>query len=362
MKRMKTTLALLGLAIALLAPSSAQAVPAGFFGIAPQTTVTEADAQYMQAGGIESVRLTVPWAAIQPTRTGGYHWDALDATVAVTARARLGVFPFLYGTPRWLASKETTMPVANAKQRAAWSAFLEAAVDRYGSHGSYWLEHSPFSADPVPKHPIRAWQIWNEANYFYFAYPVSPTRYAQLLTLSSKAIKGADPSAKVIASGLFGEPDEGGLRAMSAADFLAALYRVPGIESSFDGVALHPYAYDTATLERLVEELHGVTVENHDRVALYITEMGWGSQNDPNVVAFEQGVGGQARAVRGAYRYLIANRARLKLRGTFWFSWKDIPNSCSFCDSVGFFHAGPGFRSKPAWHAFVGISGGRVRP
>jgi hypothetical protein len=90
--------------------------------------------------------------------------------------------------------------------------------------------------------------------------------------------------------------------------------------------------------------------------------MGWGSQNDPKVVAFEQGIGGQVRALRGAYRYLIANRGRLRLRGTFWFSWKDIPGSCSFCDSVGFFRAGSGFKPKPAWRAFVGFTDGRVRP
>lgn len=362
MNRMKIKLALLSLAIALLAPSSARALPAGFFGIAPQTTVTEADAQYMQAGGIESVRVTVPWAAIQPTAAGGYHWDELDATVAVTARARLGVFPVLYGTPGWLAHKETTMPVANAKQRTAWSTFLEAAAARYGQHGSFWLEHNLFSPDPVPKHPVRIWQIWNEANFFYFTFPVSPGDYARLLELSSRAIKGVDPGAKVILSGLFGEPAQGGRRGLPAADFLRALYLVPGIKSSFDGVALHPYAYRTPTLERLVEEIHGVTVENRDGVALYITEMGWGSQNDPNVVAFEQGIAAQAHSLRGAYRYLIANQARLKLRSTFWFSWKDIPDSCSFCDSAGLFHAGPGFRPKPAWHSFTALTGGRARP
>ena len=29
--------------------------------------------------------------------------------------------------------------------------------------------------------PIRTWQVWNEANFFYFAYPVSPSSYARLL-------------------------------------------------------------------------------------------------------------------------------------------------------------------------------------
>ena len=105
-------------------------------------------------------------------------------------------------------------------------------------------------------------------------------------------------------------------------------------------------------------------LENHDPGAhLYITEMGWGSQNDPNVVSFERGKRGQVKELRGAYRYLIDNRRRLNLKGTYWFSWQDAPPGvCNFCDSVGLFHRGKRLRPKPAWHAFVGITGGRARP
>ncbi len=116
-------------------------------------------------------------------------------------------------------------------------------------------------------------------------------------------------------------------------------------------------------LEELTEAMRTVMLENHDADAgLYITEMGWGSQNDPNVVAFEQGIGGQARELRKAYAYLIENRARLNLEGAYWFSWKDVAGSCNFCDSVGLFRAGPRFHPKPAWRALVGLTGGRARP
>ena len=131
------------------------------------------------------------------------------------------------------------------------------------------------------------------------------------------------------------------------------------------GVALHPYAFHVEDLEELVEEMREVVVENHDSsTGLYLTEMGWGSQNDPNVVAFEQGIQGQARELRKAYTFLIANRHRLNLKGTYWYSWKDNPEyvACSFCDSVGLFGAGRGFHPKPAWRAFVALSGGRARP
>jgi len=363
----KTTIALLALAAALLAPAAAQALPRGFFGIAPQTPLTETDGAYMKAGGIGSIRTPFTWAAIQPSETGALDWSSVDPVVEVAARHGLTVLPFLYSTPSWVASKATTLPVENGRQKKAWAAFVEAAVMRYGPGGEFWVEHGA-KAPPAGRlrpMPIRTWQIWNEANFFYFAFPVSPSRYAQTLEIGHRAVKSVDPGAQVLLSGLFGKPDEGGSRGMPAPKFLQALYRVPGIKADFDGVALHPYAFHVANLEELVEGMRKVVLRNHDRGAgLYITEMGWGSQNDSKVVAFEQGVHGQARELRKAYRYLIAKRRPLNLRGTYWYSWKDNPayTECDFCDSVGLFKAGAGFKPKPAWQAFVAITHGRARP
>jgi hypothetical protein len=345
------------------AAARAPAAPRSFFGIVPQTPLTEADAEYMRAGRIGSIRVPVLWPDVQPAPNGGLEWKGLDETVEVAARRRLRVLPFVVGTPRWVARKPTALPVGNARQRRAWSAFLRAVVGRYGPHGEFWREHGTGSEDPVPKMPLREWQVWNEANFFYFAYPVSPHRYARLLKISHRAIKVADPRAHVILSGLFGAPDEGGRRGMPAADFLSALYRVRGIKRYFDDVALHPYAFHVEDLEAMIERVREVILGNHDRrTGLYITEMGWGSQNDPDIVAFEQGVRGQVRELRGAYRYMLRNRRRLRLRGAYWFSWKDIEGACNFCDSVGFFRRGSRLKPKPAWHAFVRLTGGRPRP
>jgi hypothetical protein len=356
--------------------------PAEFFGIGPQTPLTERDAEYMKAGGIGIVRMAVPWSSVQERKRGGYNWAGLDQGVAIAARHGLRVLPFLYGTPHWLAAKPTTLPVDSAKQRTEWRNFLIAAVERYGPRGTFWKKHSitggvayepsagpgyePAPSQPaqkpIPKLPIRTWQIWNEANFFYFATPASPSRYARLLTASSQAIKLADPGAKVILTGLFAKPTADYPKGMPAAQFLKQLYRVPGIKSRFDGISLHPYAVDTETLEEYVEEFHDVTLENHDRVPLYITEMGWGSQPDFHEVAFEQGPQGQVRQLRGAYEYLLENRNRLDVKQVYWFSWKDIQGDCNFCDSVGLFKEGPAFRPKPAWKAFVKLSHGRLRP
>ncbi len=355
-----------GLALALPAVNAggeAPRAPRSFFGIVPQSPPTAADAEYMRAGGIGSVRWPVAWAGVQPSAKGGYHWDGPDEVVATAARRHLTVLPFLYATPSWLASKYTTLPVANARQRAAWIAFVRAAVRRYGPRGSFWREHGPRSAEPLPRTPIRTWQIWNEANFFYFAFPVSVSRYAQTLKLAHSAVEAVDPGATVLLNGLFGEPDQRGRRGMPAVKFLEALYRVPGIKSDFDAVALHPYAVDVKALEKQAEAMREVAVANHDPGAgLYITEMGWGSQNDFQQVAFEQGIRGQQRQLRDSFGFLLRNRGRLNLKGAYWFSWQDLAGSCNFCDSVGLFRAGKRLRPKPAWHALVRLAGGRARP
>ncbi|HET7443415.1 MAG TPA: beta-galactosidase [Solirubrobacterales bacterium] len=340
-------------------------MPSGFFGVAPQTPLEDKDAEYMKAGGIESVRVAFPWSGIQPTRKGGYDWSVVDPTIEVAARNGLTVLPFLAGTPKWLG-KMTTLPVLNPNQRKAWIAFCKAAAKRYGPGGEFWAEHRTEGIDyepaiAVPK-PVKTWQIWNEANFFYFAYPVNPALYAQLVKISSKAIKSVQPGAKILLTGLFGEPTATGKRGMNSATFLERFYEAPGIKSYFDSIALHPYAIDTESLEEMVEAIHQVTLENHDRPGLYITEMGWGSQNNFKHDAFEQGPQGQVKQLRGAYGFLMTNQRRLNVKQVFWFSWKDAPLLCDFCDSVGFFRQGPKFKPKPAWRAFVALTGGRARP
>jgi hypothetical protein len=342
------------LAVALAPAPAAQALPRGFFGVVPQTTIGKRDTARMRSGGVATIRVMVSWAAIQQSPRPEYDWGGLDDTVALAAEDHIEVLPFLISTPHWLSRDWRRLPVDSGRQRRAWAAFVRAAVERYGSRGEFWREHGPFSKQPLPKLPIRAWQIWNEENYFYFANPPSAPRYARLLAVTHKAMHRADPRAELVLGGLFGDPGQRPPRAYDALDFLDRLYRIRGVKANFDAVALHPYAADTGVLRSLVEGVRRVMVRHGDRRGgLYLTEMGWGSQDDPGVVSFEVGLRGQARELSGAYRYLIGNRGHLGLRQIDWFSWKDLPGSCTFCDSAGLFRRGSSFRPKPAWHAFV---------
>jgi hypothetical protein len=362
---------LLGIVLATPAFASGAKPPSSFFGIVPQTAITDADTAVMRSGGIGSLRTAVDWSRIE-VEPGVYDWSGLDSAVGVAAKERIRVLPYFYSTPSRFSPTATTLPVANPAQQAAWANVLQAAVRRYGPRGSFWAEHARGTADPLSSVPIRTWQIWNEANFFYFATPASPQLYARLLEASAKAIKAVDPHAKILLAGLFGQPTEKPPKAMPAVAFLNKLYRRPGIKRYFDGVALHPYAAGISRMKKIVSSLRKVMVSHGDRkTGLYITELGWGSQNNAKQVAFEVGMAGQARILGAAYGYLISNRAYLNLKGVYWFTWKDAtgpatpspstPALCNFCDSAGFFPVGDSFRPKPAWRRFIQITSGTAK-
>jgi hypothetical protein len=352
----RLTLSLLLTVFCLALPASAQALSQGFFGIAPQTPIGPEDTSRMRAGGLETIRAPLHWGGVQPAARGGFNWTTFDEFVTTAAEGRMEVLPFLCSPPRWVSRRETRLPVDNGRQRRAWAEFARAAVERYGPRGEFWSEHAPGSEEPLPRLPIRAWQIWNEENFFYFTRPASPTRYAKLLTISHRAIHRVDPRADVVMGGLFGNPKQGPPAAMDATDFLDRLYRVRGVKADFDAVALHPYAADAAELRALVEAVRATMIRHGDRRGgLYLTEMGWGSQ-ERSPVSFEVGARGQAQQLSAAYGYLLGNRHRLNLEQVVWFSWKDAPKLCSFCDSVGLFRQGRRFKPKPAWHAFTQVA------
>jgi len=357
MQRTRLLLLLLLIFVALVVPASAQAVPPGFFGIVPQTGIGPKDLGRMQAGGVETLRMPLSWAGVQHSRRSDYNWSGFDATVAAAAENQIEILPVLSESPRWATGNGRRMPVDSGGQRRAWTEFVGAAVERYGRRGEFWAEHGPGSDDPLPRVPVRAWQVWNEENFFYFTKPVSPGRYARLLAVTRPAVRRADPRADIVLGGLFANPKQGLPAAMDAVDFLDQLYRSRGVKANFDAVALHPYAADVGELRVAVESVRATMVRHGDRRSdLYVTELGWGSAYNPRAVAFEVGLRGQARELRAAYAYLLSNRARLRLRQVDWFTWKDLQGSCAFCDSSGLFRQGARFRPKPAWHALVGVT------
>jgi hypothetical protein len=353
-----------------LGAASAQALPVNFWGVVPQNYPTLEQLQRLRRGGARNVRIPISWNLLQPSRNAPIGWAGVDAQIESASLAGLSVLPFLVGAPQWAVplvpavgsggsvKVSRNLPIRGAASRG-WSAFVKAAVARYGPNGSFWLEHPS-----VPAHPIRNWQIWNEENFEYFIAHPNPVEYGKLVELSSAAIKSVDPGAKLILGGLFARPREAEFRrqpplAYFATDFLAQMYeRTPGIKAKFQGVALHPYTSNYKRLTPYIEELRAVLEANRDAgKGLWITELGWSSQHPAPNNSFAKGRQGQATQLKGAFRLLRSKQAKWHLQQVDWFSVDDQVGACNFCDGSGLF--AKGFVPKPSWFAYAQLTGGR---
>jgi polysaccharide biosynthesis protein PslG len=345
--------------------SSAAALPADFWGVVPQAYPNPEQFQRLDRGGVESVRASIEWSAVQPRAGGPFNWSAVDSIVKGAAVAHLDVLPFLAGAPSWAVPTDRrygspkTLPVRNGRQRSAWKRFVKAAVLRYGPRGSFWVENPE-----VPRRPIRVWQVWNEENFEYFVAHPSPAEYGKLVKLSYAAIKGADHGARVVLGGLFARPKEATFKrkpplAYFATDFLEQMYAsTPGIKGKFNGVALHPYTGDYKNLTPYIEEVRQVLKENHDAgKQLWLTELGWSSEHPSKGNSFAKGTGGQKTQLKGAFRLLKAHQRKWRIARLYWFSVEDQVGTCNFCGGSGLF--GEGFVPKPAWYAYAQFAGGR---
>ena len=364
------TAALAATAIFAVFASAAHALPAGFWGVVPQSHLSNEQFQRLGGGGVESIRIPIGWGSVQTTQGGEFNWAGFDSLIEESAKAGIKVLPFLSGAPKWAVPEKTVpgagglkaparLPVSGAA-RTGWIAFLTAAVARYGPTGSFWAEHPG-----VPKRPIRVWQIWNEPNFKYFIAKPNPAEYGKLVKISYTALRAADPGAQIVLAGLFARPK--GARTASgkhkslnwyASDFLSQMYKTtPGLKTRFNGVALHPYTIRANEVPAVTEEFRKVLTDNKDGgKGLWMTELGWSSGKASAGNQFAKGLGGQARELRTSFTILRNKQVKWKLKSIFWFSVDDAPGACNFCDGSGLF--GEGFQPKPAWFSYVRFAGG----
>ncbi len=326
-------------------PSAAarRAVPREFIGVVPQGPLAPADFARMR-GVVGTLRIPIAWAQVEP-RAGEFDFAALDAIVSAAAASDVRVLPFVYGTPAWL-ERDPARPPLSPRARTSWVRFLDALLHRYGPGGELW--------DGVQRAlPIRSWQIWNEPNFLLFWRPrPSPSGYARLLRISAGAIRGVDRGARIVAAGL--APVEGGMLPWT---FLQKLYAVPGVRSSFDVAAVHPYSSTLRGVAYQVRKARQVMAAGGDgRKPLLVSELGVASAS-PLPTGFDWGVKGQARFLRRAYRMLLGARGRWHIAGVDWYAWRDMAVAdphCVFCQHAGLLDSAG--QPKPAWRAFAHVA------
>jgi sugar phosphate isomerase/epimerase len=333
-------------------PASAHAyLPPGFIGISPQNSTGAKDFDLMAEAGIDSVRLPMFWAGIEPDDPSYSkpNWADFDREVELAAEAGIRVMPFIWATPSWVAPETIDLPVRAGWQRRDWHRFVAEAARRYGPLGTFWSQHTK-----LPFLPIRTWEIWNEENLVTFSHEPNPSEYATLIRIAGRTLHGIDAGSQVLIGGFFGRPLQ--IPPNVGPDtYLKGIYRAGDVKPYFDGVALHPYVPDASGMGAQLTHLRRIMNLHGDRrTPLYVTELGWGSASGPT--RWQRGLQGQANELTKSFELLSANRVRWNVRGVWWFTWTDEGGTCLFCGSAGLLTSR--YEAKPAWYRFIAWTGG----
>jgi len=358
-------------ALAAAAPSThaAATVPQGFVGMVVDEPVwpdpwidLQHQVDVMTLSGVQSLRVVFNWAQAQPyqhwsqvpsdqrsqyVNVAGVPTDFSQFDQVVTAASHDGqrLLPVVLDAPAWDGERKAHTVLSIPKTDGPYVAFVKALVRRYGPGGSFWQTYA--GGRQVP---IRQWQVWNEPNVFAF-WPDQPfeARYVALLIAASKAIKSADPGAKVVLAGM---PNYSWID-------LARLYKVKGARGAFDVVAVHPYTKDPKGVLTILGYVRQVMNRYGDqRKPIIADEISWpssvGKTNHDTGYDFATTESGQAANIKQVIPMLVANRKRLNLLGFYYYDWAGLerPDELAF-DFSGLFRLQDGqFVAKPAYKAF----------
>jgi hypothetical protein len=293
-----------------LVPGVARAAtpPAGFFGVGdwawPSTATLDREAKH----GLRTWRVPLNFGDVGGVR-GRLNFSGADRLMANLASRRIEPLVVLAGCPAWACPAGG--PPKAEPALSAWLQFTAAAVRRYGTHGTFWT-----SRPKLPPQPVRAWQVYNEVNDTLEWPNPSPPEYAAFLGATAKAIRTADPAAKVVASGLAEK------LTIWLKDYLAALYQQPGFTASFDILAVHGYAAGPLDAARIMQATHDIMVANGDGARpVWMTEMSWATGGPPHPFVVAEDA--QAANLRASWDTLLACAPYWNLQRVYWFGWQD---------------------------------------
>ena len=339
--------AVLAVAISIAGVTPASALPKNFFGMATLEPPAPSDLQTMSSIGVESVRLNVYWANVEPTQ-GARDWTYYDSLIGSMASAGLTPEPVFDGSPQWISQDSYRPPIYSAAQQSAWTRFVTDFAARYGNNGTFWAEHPT-----VPYRPLTYWEVWNEPSLRQrWGGPPSPSGYITLLRITRRALLQADPHAKVVFAGTF--PDPFAVFGMQLTKYLKKIYAHRGARKLFDVLALHPFSATPKQLVNTCRQFRNILNKHGDRrTPLWITEMGWStSGSDPSPYATTEA--GQARDLRRVFTMLIKARRQLRLQLVDWHAWRDFSENPASAFQMGLLRVNG--TPKPSFYAYQGVA------
>jgi len=328
--------------------------------------------------GVDWVRITAQWNAIQPERDVAPNWTALDQAVRMVGERGMEVsLDIAFGPPEWAATIED------------FAAYAKGVAERYPQAVAFtvWNE---------PNHPVFLDPQWLRVGDGWV--PAAPHYYRAMLEAAVPRIRAAAPDALILIGATSSLGEEVGTRAddrMSRLTFVRELACVdarlqplsrpdcrdfaplPG-----DGFSHHPYSgelppgesdagdpgsvriADLDRLRSLLDRLHAKGRFEED-LPLYLTEYGY--QTNPPDPTWNVTPAEQARWLSEAEE--IA-RAEPSVRSVAHFLHRDLPKRPGTTNPWGDFQTGLLYESgepKPAHEALAlplvahRVAAGRVR-
>ncbi len=271
----------------------------------------KSDIRLMREAGIRWDRIEIWWSVVEPEK-GKWDFEFTDRVVALYKDSGVSPLAILNYSSAWSGK-----PPADDGERQAFARYAAKMIGRY-------------------KDTIKCWEVWNEPNIPTFWPTPNVKDYAELLKVTYKAAKEADPECVIIAGSTSG-PDFG---------FIRGIFD-NGAWDSCDAISIHPYSMaggpGSQRLGELLEMANDCIASTGKDKPLWITEMGWTSSSS------------EEDARQAAYltqSYVIA--AVQGVDKLFWFKLEDWSEKWGIVKADG--------TKKPAYKAYQTLTKNLTSP
>lgn len=268
------------------------------------------DYDRMENADAQLYRTALRWRLIEPT-DDSWSWASYDAVFTNTATNNVQILPVLFDSPTWIDGN-IAYPPAGAGELADYREYVTKLAQRYGPNGDFW------QANPgLPYLPVRAWQVWNEANDEGSWPTPNAGEYAQLLRDTKTALRAVDPDALIVFGGpAITSPQPATFIPVNT--FISQVLSEPDGPSLFDVMSSQPYYANAATVLSNLQSVRSTLDSNGaaDK-QIWVTEFGWEADNVGEEAT-------QQTKLETTVDTLLANKDALKLGTLIWYAYRDV--------------------------------------
>ncbi len=301
------------------------------------------DFELLKRSGIKYLRISFGWDAIEYEKDK-YNWHFWDDFVK-TGVEEYGItmIPYVCYTPAWNSTEPQdsalywNIPAVDMEE---WDEFMFDLVTRYKDY-------------------IKTWELWNEPDIEIYWRTQDPGQFAEFHKIGAKAVRRADPEAKVVLGGIAYRPE-----------WIQALFEEHGLSEYVDVVNCHNYfeTWHENPVEEItdyVNDVYNVVNEYGDGQPIWMAEVGYSTFRQGSKVSdsysayYEYEHTPEYQAVDLVKRVALV-RSTGQIDAMAWYEIKDLPPSDEVIgDIYNNKHLGIAWSDhspKPANHALIFVN------